>query len=1109
MDHVKDPANSALSADNIPMIKTQIVICTERRKGGFTVENERNMYTVFEDWISTVCKRSVAIRLCKTLEQVDCFLHETRTIKNGFLELNPDDMLRCIGDLNRNRVFKYRNREAMPWLGKLSNALSDFATSEEYAKYLVVFDITPIQLERRGDTTYAQNTTSDEANTVGLSVKNEERVAERSESSAKDLLLPSMKGTEEPVILPEERIEEKAVRNILEKCVIKLNGATISKEAISQSFLSYLCDVSTQHDHNVGITLHTGAIIFDALAVLWAAVSCMLANETSPEELIRSLRAGEDLVTYGENGRCRFEGIIYESGIARAILVQDDRYQTRYYVPNTLWSKITPYQGKSKRLEGRGSRSQGAKRIQFYTDVLSVEERNIPSITDTSTVFVMSREKADILVKGLSICHNKDVFNLLDLVTASWYTNNDEYNYSGNAGKNEPVLKFTGRVSTGRKLLLKRGGNKNAGLFVCDDDELRRGESELPELFNRQALQYVHVLTDIDVKQGEKLVANNESAEVFACTKDFLLSCPLQIQEENPYTQAFSKQVDAILDHEVSSVIASGFVDWKTWKEFRQLMFNMKNSDYESQEKNEFIVDAWSLFNLFQTMVFPIQVLENMIEKGNVKIGLPKTRIDILRSFSSGFPEYLTIYANRVVDILEDSYSELIQQNAERVFSMTRSQALSAQNEYIKQQGIKTNGVDFRMSGKTVKLVELIMECTKEKICIVVPKYYYKNVIDASALAQLMNNPANLVVTTANQFNIGEMYDTIIVVGEFRGKRFDSFRNMSAKKIITILYDCERNQYCARRKQSRQTDRLFGERSFVRVNIDNEEETFLQDGATEEELQQLDHISIELDSYIDQLTLTLPSIPGYARGTEGSTREVEIAAIATFDTGEKVFFTPFYEACVFDESNEDVSEKRIADSDLNEGDLVVFTRNDDGMHDIVDDIMKMLINSGRLKESEHVAYSMSRVWKNKLRMFLKLSGMKPGEVAKKMTDNGISITSQTVRIWIDPDAHTVGPRDSESIRQIGIIVGDNKMINHPEEIMEACRIIRQRRRKILDVIEKSIHNKLSGKLNNTSDPIEKEIYSRIDSQADMLRVESFVRIKKSMLATFVNKPVSL
>lgn len=1090
------------------MNQIQVVNCIEEREGGITVNNERNMYTVFRDWIFSACKRSVAIQLCKTLEQVDWFLHETGTIKSSFLELMPNDMLRCIGDLNRNRVFKFRYREAMPWLGKLNNALSEFADSEEYTKALAEFGITPIQLDRRGDTTYAQSTAPVGTN-AQQQVLAEEQVVEASISIEEEFLDVSLQDTEEVDILPEERPEEKAVRSILEKCVIKLNGAAISREAISQSFLSYLSDVSTQHEHNVGITLHTGAIIFDALAVLWAAVSSMLANETSPEELVRSLRKGEDLVTYKKMGRCRFEGIVEMGGITRAKLVQDEKRKETTYVPVNLWSEIIPYQGKSKRLDGRGSKSQGARRKKFYTDVLNIEESNIPSITDTSTVFVMPREKADMLVRGLSICHNRDTFNLLDVVTASWYTDNDEYNYSGNAGKNEPVLKFTGKVSTGRKLLLKRGGNKNAGLFVCDDDELRRGESELPELFNRKALQYVHVLADIDMEQGEKLVADNETAEVFACTKDFLLSCPLQIQEDNPYTQMFSKQVDAILDHEISSVVVSGFVDWKTWRDFRQTMFYIKDSDYESQEKNDFIVDAWSLFNLFQTAVFPMRLLENMIENGKVTIGSPKERIDILGDISAGFPDYLKTSAAFIIDILENSYHELLEQHSEAAYPVSRQRALEILEEYDSRMLADEDYPVTELTGKPASLAGLVRRHADKRVCVVVPKRYYENVIRESGLPWLMVNPDDLIITTANQFDSSEMYDTIIVVGEFRGKRFNSFRCMSAQEVISILYDCEQNQYRVRRKQSRQMDRILNERSFVHVNVDDTEDSSWQDGTTEEELQQLDRMSVELDSYIDQLAMTLPSIPGYSRGAEAGTREVEIAAIATFDTGERAFFTPFYKACVFDEANGKVDEKRISDFELSEGDMVVFTRNDDEMHDIVDEIMRMLIESGRLKESEHVAYGLSRVWKNKLRMYMKLSGMKPRDVEKRMNANGVSITSQAIRIWIDPDAHTVGPRDPECIRQIGLIVGDSQMAEHPEETMEACRIIRQRRRRILDVIEMSIHNKLGGKTNNTSDPIEKEIYSRIDSQADILRVESFVRMKKNMLATFVNKPVSL
>ena len=193
------------------------------------MDSKRNMFTVFREWSFSAIKRSSAVQLCKTLEQVDWFLHETRIIKCSFLELMPDDMLRCVADLNRNRVFKFRNREAMPWLGKLSNALSDFAVSKEYTDSLVEFDITPISLRRRGDPTDVQHTALAEGNAAELKARVEERVGESSASIAEQPVVAPVQDTEEADILPEERPEEKAVRSILEKCVIKLNGATISK----------------------------------------------------------------------------------------------------------------------------------------------------------------------------------------------------------------------------------------------------------------------------------------------------------------------------------------------------------------------------------------------------------------------------------------------------------------------------------------------------------------------------------------------------------------------------------------------------------------------------------------------------------------------------------------------------------------------------------------------------------------------------------------------------------------------------------------------------------------------------------------------------------------
>lgn len=1046
------------------------------------MESRTVINNAFKEWSYSTYKRSVAIQLCQTLERVEFFLRETAILKGSFFDLKPDAMARCLGNLNRNRVFKFRNREAMPWLGKLSNALSAFVSSDIYGNAVQQFACsTGCATDNK-----KENEESDKVSSAGFAAEGEKQLSVSPAPSSEAVCSDTVQTADTSTVVQEELPAEKAVRNILEKCVIRLDGEVISKEAISQSFLSFLSEVSAQHEHNIGIVLHTGSIIFDALAVLWAAISSMLANETSPEDLVRSLRAGEDLVEYANYGRCRFEGIFEENGMIKALLIQNNQTRDSYHVPASLWSKITPYQGKATKLDGRGARSGKAKRKKFYTEVLNVKERDIPSVTDVSTVFIMPREKADMLVKGLSICHNDDVFELLELITASWYTEKEEYTYSGNAGKNEPVLKFTGSISTGRVQLLKRGGNRHAGLFVCDSDELRKGESELPELLNRKALQYVHILTDVDMEQGEKLVEDNETAEVFACTRDFLLSCPLQLQEKNPYTCAFSEQVDAILEHSTSYVQASGFIDWKTLQSFRRTLFNMKDSSYEAQSKNDFIIGAWSLINLFQTMPFPLSLLENMIQSGKLSVESPAKRISDLAEAALDFPSDLAISAQNIITVLNTCY-----------------QSLTAQEHAPAPDMVNP------ASGKCSKLIRLIKERADKRICVVVPKRYYETVMLEAGYAHLLNDPADLTITTANQFDRSRIFDCIIVVGDFRGKRFDCFRCSSAREVISVLYPCERNQYLSKRKQSLHADKIYNERSFVHVDTEASDAVVYEENATEAEVQQLEEISTEMDSFIERLTMTLPVVPGYAHGNGNGKGETEIVAAASFDTGEKAFFTPYYEACVFDEIRREISEKRIADKGLSEGDLVVFTRNDEGMHDIVDDIMQMLIKNGRLQEKEHIEYNKSLAWKRKLKMYMILSKISEKTVADIMKKNGISITPQTIKIWGDLDAHTVGPRNEECIRQIGRLVGDKNMEEHPEETMEACRTVRQRRRKILDVIEKSIRNKLCGKVSNSSDPIEQEIYSRIDSQADILKVEAFMPMKKTMLNAFVNRPISL
>ena len=240
------------------------------------------------------------------------------------------------------------------------------------------------------------------------------------------------------------------MRRILYECTILLDGNTFSKEVLIRSYGEFLSRTVEEKKHNVGIVLHTGSRCFDALILSYAAITNLLFNQTSTEDILSSLEIG-DIVLYGKNKKQRY---IYEGFVDGEILSKEckgityiklsrDDGSSDYFAEDS-WRLIEPYNGNSKRLDGRGIRKKGNQRDAFFTEVLKIKTSDIPSVIDTSTVLVMPKDEADRLIKGISIRFGKTNAALLDLITASYYTEEDEHSYGGNVGKNDMFKSFGG-----------------------------------------------------------------------------------------------------------------------------------------------------------------------------------------------------------------------------------------------------------------------------------------------------------------------------------------------------------------------------------------------------------------------------------------------------------------------------------------------------------------------------------------------------------------------------------------------------------------------------------------------------------------------------------------
>lgn len=868
----------------------------------------------------------------------------------------------------------------------------------------------------------------------------------------------------------------EAMNKIIKSCDVCIDGNVISQELLLATFSDFILSTIEKDKHNVGIVLHTGSVCFDAIILACAAVSNLLYNQTNANDIILQLNPDDVVLYYSSNKsnstaqRYTFKGFVdstdepprSEAGKYVWLTQGND---DRLLLPSTCWNRIVPYCGNASSMDGRGLRRDSGNRYRFLKSVLGLGEEKIIRISDTSTVVIMARDTANTLVNGLSFRFGNEEVWLTELVPVSYFTENEEYPYGGNPAKSEPVLKITSKVSKAHELLLKRGGNKNVGLIISGDNIIRHGNSEIPELVERQSIQYVYLCMHINSDFSEKLVSSYEKASLFACTKDFLLSNSLGVKVKNDYTDQLSAQVDAIIDHEVITKELPSYLSWEEYLKFKRTMFFIKESDYKSDSKDSFVAQAFSLMNLFKTALFSMKTLESFIDSREVDtVEKPDLRLAKIEDYANSFPQSLREAALTVIDTLETAYLLLVYHSAKE----------DAMREIIAQN-----------SGKS--------------IAIVLPKAYYVTVVKSLLDDIFRENSCDITLVTANRFNNDSLYDIVIASENVTGVRFDALRCQSAQCVFALLYDFEKYQFKSRIYKSMQTEHLFNQRSTI--YIENEYEKQLPD-VRESEVDEVEAIDVNLTNYIGAAYINTIRNGSDSFGAHRSV--ADIVAVAKFDTDEVAFFTKNYKAYVLDDTEHSVKEVDVAD--LSDGDIIVFTRSNATTRDIVENLLSDMIKNKLVSAEVEDVYYKARRWKSVLTNYLKHAGCSAKTLADTMIKNGVSVQEATIRTWLDDDAHTVRPRELESIQQIALIAGDEDLFDNAESYYAAGGVIYTIRRKILKAIGQAILGGITGE-NDNSDPIMRVVSERVGDAAVVLQIETITFVNDTVPLNTINRPI--
>lgn len=874
-------------------------------------------------------------------------------------------------------------------------------------------------------------------------------------------------------------VAKDAILNVLKKCDIALDGNVISKEQVLRSFLAFLAETSFKGNHNNGFILHTGSICFDAVVVAYAILTCLMEDHVDPVEVLKSLTK-DDLVLYTripgkKPSKCQYKCFIdikgerttkYGENVKYVLLIGDKNAE--YRVPPEYWNLIRPYYGTSKRLDGRGVGSIFPLRAKFFTQVLNVNKKDIPSEIKNTVVLVMDRERASSIIKGLSFIAGGQSYSALDLLTFSYFSEEEEYRFGNNIAKSEANIKIAGKISAARQQILSANGNKHIGLVISGNDIIDKNISEIPELLKRRSITFVHLLSNIDSENALTLLKEIESPEIFACSKRFLEKNTGTLVEPNELTQTLYRQIDQIRSHQINKHTTKGFLSWDDYKIFKENIFFIKKNCPDSDEKENFIINAYSLMKLFLTAVFNLNMLETCINQSLIKVSRIEERFQALKQSIQDFPQEIHKKAEEIIIVLE-----MLQE--------------SLQNKSEKENAI----YDF------------LKENHNKRIAIVVPKAFYITILRESNYEDIMASPNLLTIINANKFNNKEEYDYIIVVGVFSGTHFDIFNCMASKNIEVFLYDFEeilfKHFYRKAKKREEGINKINSDITLLPENYQNDNSEKI-----EADIEEIERKDTEIDDYIDNIEEK--SIIKNMGINKNENMQSEVVAVGIFDDGERIFFSKYYRAYILNKESGIVNEVNV--SELAEGDSIVFTKNDSQTHDIVDSVLKNLLNEKKLGKDIENAYLDSVRWKEKFFTYVEHQNLSPNEVAAQMVRDGIPVQEATIRRWLDPYAHLIGPRKKVSLEHIALKIGDDELFDNVDKYFNSIQIIRKKRVEILTAIGDTIIDRLNG-LTKPRNKIMEEFFDKIDSLTQILTLEQIKNVNRMVPINLINRPLNI
>lgn len=833
---------------------------------------------------------------------------------------------------------------------------------------------------------------------------------------------------------------------------IVFNEEVIPRDGILNEYSKFLLS----NNNDICLTLYAGNYYFDLILIIYSVLFCLYIDNTTADDVVNLLTEG-DYITY-KNDKAVF-GKIDEKGYA--VIFQAHNLKVR--VPKVNFYAIKPYNGNSKSLERKGLKPNNfAERSRFISSVFNNNEINISSVNQKSIIILTNRITADLFMQGLSIKCGENHIKLTRLVTASYFTEEEEYRYSGNSSKNNAVLKFMHSSSLAREMIIEDKKNDIIGIIVLGKDLFDKSKSELTSILERKSLQLKYINYSIELDDLKGLTTIFENVKLFACTSEAFQQFKIPNKSNSKLNEGFRLKGLAALNKKIIPQIISTDKTWDVINTKNILFSLMNNSGEEGLE--QFVISALSLIKLFSTAIFPIKFLENEIENRFILIQSPQKILSLLEEYPAKFTGVIAEKMNYIIRSLKNIYLDEYETNQKFEYILSAFKHFSI----------------------------------RKKWAIVIPKAYYKEVFK-KLLESKTTIAYDYYIETAAKFDISKNFDEIIVVEPFQEGKFNLFKSLSSKLFTVLQYEFQNQLYILKSKEYKKLEKIYNEKMFGRKPYTE------QVDESDENLSRQEEVEISFEEFEKSISFKniINNISNIS-SKDNDIAQAEICKIARCVNGETIFFTKYFIPYIADYNNSTAFESEVVNLEV--GDAIIFTKNNSQSKDIVDEILLDLISNK--KEDDNILfqqYTYSKHWKEVLKGYMVDHDLSYKDISAEMGLNGIHKHEVTLRTWLNEDSHIVGPRDIESFYQIALICNEKDMLDDPEKYFEACKYIRKIRIKILKSLGKAIVKNYMG--TDGSDEFYEYIAQRINDISQVVQIETIIDVNDlSIPAYLANKP---